>query len=136
MEFAASVVAIVEVSVNITVWCVQYAKDVRHADEETANLCREIGVLQTVLVRLQTSSTSSELLLSLKPVLDTCLTDLKDLTAKLKPSQGWRRTKQILIWPFLKRGELVPWINRLERHKNLLTAAVTVDLLEMKGRIE
>ncbi|KAH8757050.1 hypothetical protein BGZ57DRAFT_957703 [Hyaloscypha finlandica] len=136
MEFAASVVAIVEVSVNITVWCVQYAKDVRHADEETANLCREIGGLQTVLVRLQTSSTPSELLLSLKPVLDTCLTDLKDLTAKLKPSQGGRRTKQILIWPFLKRGELVPWIDRLERHKNLLTAAVTVDLLEMNGRIE
>jgi len=63
MEFAASVVAIVEVSVNITVWCVQYAKDARHADEEIANLCREIGGLQAVLVRLQTSSTPSELLL-------------------------------------------------------------------------
>jgi hypothetical protein len=136
MEFAASVIAVVEVSVNITVWCVQYAKDVAHAEEEIINLCKEIGGLQTVLVRLQTSSPSAELLLSLKPVLERCLTDLKRLTLKLQPSHGWRRTKQILIWPFLKRGELVPWIERLERHKNLLTAAVTVDLLEMAARIE
>ncbi|KAG4436279.1 hypothetical protein IFR05_008219 [Cadophora sp. M221] len=134
--FAASVVALVEVSVNITVWCVQYTKDVRHADEDIANLCREIGGLQTVLVRLQASSISSELLVSLKPVLDGCLEDMGNLTLKLKPSEGWRRTRQVLIWPFLKRGELIPWIERMERHKSLLTAAMAVDLLEMNRRIE
>ncbi|KAH6717010.1 hypothetical protein BKA61DRAFT_316529 [Leptodontidium sp. MPI-SDFR-AT-0119] len=134
--FAASVVALVEVSVNITVWCVQYTKDVHHADEEIANLCREIGGLQTILVRLQVSSISSELLVSLKPVLDGCLEDMKSLASKLKPSEGWRRTRQVLTWPFLRRGDLVPWIERLERQKNLLTAAMTVDLLEMNRRIE
>jgi hypothetical protein len=136
MEFAASAIAVVEVSVNITVWCVQYVKDVAHAEEEAISLCKEIGGLQTVLAKLQTASTSTELLISLKPVLQSCLADLESLTRKLQPAQGWRKTKQILIWPFLKRGELVPWIQRLERHKNLLTAALTVDLLEITGRIE
>jgi hypothetical protein len=135
MDVAASVIAIVEISANITVWCVQYARDVAHEAEQATSLCQEIGALQTVLARLQSPAVSGETVRQLEPVLKLCLSDMSDLRKRLEPAQGWRRTQQKLVWPFRRRAEFKVAMEKIQRHISLFTAALSVDLSTLPEQI-
>ncbi|EXJ66908.1 uncharacterized protein A1O5_10103 [Cladophialophora psammophila CBS 110553] len=88
MDTTASVIAIVELSVTITWSCMQYARDVARASEESADLCKKIGNLQIVLVRLQTQSKAGELLAQIQPALNACNDDLLKLKKKVGTTTG------------------------------------------------
>jgi hypothetical protein len=135
MDVAASVIAIVEVSVTITWSCMQYARDVARAGEESAELCKKIGNLQIVLVRLQTQTKAGELLAQVQPALKACNDDLFKLKQKLEPREGWRAVGQSLIWPFRKRGEFKAAATRIEHHCALFNTAMASDTLALADEI-
>ena len=135
MDVAESVIAIVEISANITVWCVQYVRDVAHEAEQATSLCQEVGALQTVLARLQSPAVSGETTRQLEPVLKLCLSDVTALQKRLEPAQFWRRTHQKLVWPFKKRAEFNVAVEKVQRHVSLFTAALSVDLSTLPAQI-
>jgi hypothetical protein len=135
MEVAASIIAIVELSANVTVWCYHYVKDVSHASQEAASLGLELGGLQVALTRLQKPLISDEILEKLGPVLKNCRADLEYLSTKLKPQQGWTGKKDALLWPFRKRGEFRQTLDKIERYKSLFSLVMTGDLLKMTDGI-
>jgi hypothetical protein len=135
MDAAASAIAIVEVSVTITWSCMQYAIDVARASEEIAELCKKIGNLQIILVRLQTQTRAGELLAQLQPALKACNDDLLKLKQKLEPQDGWRAVGRSLVWPFRKRGEFKAAATRIEHHCALFNTAMISDTLALADEI-
>lgn len=58
--------------------------------------------------------------------LQSCLTELERLRAKLEPETGWRKLRNSLIWP-LKEGEMSRALESLERWKSTMQLALSAD---------
>ena len=63
-------------------------------------------------------------------VKESCFLDIKNLETKLDPGKGRKATKKldvrVLKWPFDK-NEVDEYINRLEKHKSTIIAALGMD---------
>jgi hypothetical protein len=131
MEAAASIIAIIEITVNVTVWCAQYAQDVSRAPEEITQLSQETGALAKAIARLQGPNVTEETRERLKPAFKLCLDDLKGLEGKLKPV---RNVFDRLAWPFKKR-EVKEAIGNTHRHTALFNSSILVDVLILTEKI-
>ncbi|KAM0385688.1 hypothetical protein ACHAPY_000226 [Fusarium culmorum] len=136
MEVAASLIAIVDLSVSVSSACIKYIRGVKNAANEATALHEELSSLLCIVSRLQLPSVSSSLKIELEPDIKLCHDDLLALQAKLKPAEGLRRVRQILVWPFKKDGEFQNASMRIQRHLNIFEKAIAVSTLETTSEIK
>ncbi|KAL6920980.1 hypothetical protein FSST1_005006 [Fusarium sambucinum] len=136
MEVAASLIAIVDLSVSVSSACIKYIRGVSNAASEATALHEELSSLLRIISRLQLPSVSSSLKIELEPDIKLCHDDLLELQAKLQPAEGIRRIRQILVWPFKKDGEFQNASMRIQRHLNIFKKAIAVSTLEITADIK
>jgi len=129
---ASSIIAIVELTVNVTVWCARYARDVSRGPEDICLLSQETGTLAIAISRLQGANIPDDTRDRLRPAFQLCLDDLKCLEKTLKPAKN---VVERLAWPFKKRGEVKDAIGKIQRHTTLFNAAIVVDLLVLTEKL-
>ncbi|KAJ5629423.1 hypothetical protein N7528_003080 [Penicillium herquei] len=132
----SSVIAIVQLAGSLAQLCGGYIQKVKGARDEILTLQQSIeGIQGTVsdLERLlshdpQSLPSSSQLV----STIESCLSDLQGLEAKLDP-HGGKGTKMMrkvglraLKWP-LKRGEVESMVQTLERYKSSFILSLQVD---------
>ncbi|KAK6723638.1 hypothetical protein SNK04_002485 [Fusarium graminearum] len=136
MEVAASLIAIVDLSVSVSSACIKYIRGVKNAANEATALHEELSSLLCIVSRLQLPSVFSSLKIELEPDIKLCHDDLLALQVKLKPAEGIRRVRQILVWPFKKDGEFQNASMRIQRHLNIFEKAIAVSTLETTSEIK
>jgi hypothetical protein len=129
---ASSILAIVELTVNVTVWCARYARDVSRGPEEITLLSQETGTLAIAISRLQGPDIPDDTRERLKPAFQLCLDELKCLEKTLKPANNM---VERLAWPFKKRDEVKDAIGKIRRHTALFNAAIVVDILVLTEKL-
>jgi hypothetical protein len=136
---AASVIGVIELSAKVTSLCFQYLNEVKNAKSDIERLLGELDSLKIVLedarqllqcsngTRLQTSQ-------RLRNGLNGCSSQLTELQTKLEKKLNTgvaRRTMGCLgicalKWPFESKG-VNGIMTILERHRDILSAALTID---------
>lgn len=132
---AASVGALVEISLKVTSLCAEYYTQVKSAGNDINRFRLEVQALANVLQSLQklAEKPAAEKLLtarSLTGSIESCLRDLKGLKEKLDPGRGRKAMSRYgvraLKWPFVGK-ELEKTIIILERHKSTFNTALNTD---------
>ena len=125
--------AIVTTSATILYHISKYYSDVKDARQDRERLHKEVKALQHVLENFQNlveGSNASKVPYLSSYVKENCSPDIKDLEVKLDPGKGRKAMKKLgvraLKWPFDK-NEVDEYINRLERHKSKIIAALGMD---------
>jgi len=136
---AASVIAVLDLSVKVASLCFQYSKAVKNAKPDIERLRGELDRLKTVLegalqlfetpngARLQTSQ-------RLRDGLDGCTSQLAELQTKLEAKLNSRPARRVisrfgihaLKWPFESKG-VDGIITTLAHYRDTLSAALAVD---------
>ena len=146
MEVAGIVLAVIPLSAKVFQLCSQYYSAVNDAKEEIDRLRKEVTDVTAVFSRAEGLINGpnaskmvalQELQLHGVPVAVESVKDaLEQLDSRLAPpaEKKRRRLKKLigfsacaLKWP-LKSQEVDTFIQRLERHKNTLNTALTVDI--------
>ncbi|RGP77971.1 multiple ankyrin repeats single kh domain [Fusarium longipes] len=135
MEVAASLIAIVDLSVSVSSACIKYIRGVANAANEATALHEELSSLLRIVSRLQLPSVSSSLKIELGPDIQLCHNDLLALQEKLQPAEGLRKIHQRLVWPFKKDGEFKNASMGIQRHLNIFEKAVAISTFEMTADI-
>jgi multidrug resistance efflux pump len=134
LSVAASIFAVVDVSVKVITLCSQYSKAVAHAEADISHLETQVKGLKTTLGNAKalieapqcaSLSTSRDL----KDQLAGCRIMLEDLLGKLESVA--RKTKhrpwlRALKWPF-SREETNATISALERYHRLIMDGLQID---------
>lgn len=132
MEFAASIIAVIQLTGKVTSLGYRYISGVTRATKDLLGLVKELGSLVEVLDCLQeyanTNPQSAVLqkLNSQTGPLRGCAVELQRLQLKLEPKDGMKGVFQNLKWP-LQESETSQHIMGIERHKNLFALALTLD---------
>lgn len=136
LSAAASIIAIVQIAGSVASLGYSYVASVKRAPKELRELLKELGSLSDVLDTLQDyvaanpQSPALEKLSTPGGPLKGCATELNELHAKLssiKLTQGASgAVERFIKWPFLEK-EMAQFIEKIERHKNLFTFALTAD---------
>lgn len=136
---ASSVIAVIDLSAKVASLLFQYLTAVKKARPDIERLQGELDRLNTTLegtrhllespngTRLQTSQ-------RLQAELSGCSSQLTDLETRLEKKLNTRRTTRMmsrygirrLKWPFESK-DLDTMIKAFERHRDALTAALTID---------
>jgi metal-responsive CopG/Arc/MetJ family transcriptional regulator len=132
---AASVIAIIDLSVKVASLCVQYSREVAGAKKEITSLQEELGALQNVLNQLnklldQPNGAKLSTAPGIKRALGAIKAQLQDVDKMLdieKSRNPLRRYGlRAMKWPFeSKTVEKI--MARLEHHKSAITLALQVD---------
>lgn len=100
---AGSVVAVLEIAVEITRLCSGYIHDVRHASQDIQRLLSKVSALSDVLKKLQETAQLKDS----GAIIVQCVNDLGSIKEKLEPSKGRRAAKFVgiraLRWPFTSK---------------------------------
>ncbi|KAK8113173.1 hypothetical protein PG984_013699 [Apiospora sp. TS-2023a] len=142
LSIAGSLAGLAQLTTSTFIAVFQYAKDVKNAKYNVAELAKEIRNLHGIIQNLYLLSTSLEQTNSPRPILQgseimLCTATLTRIEKKLDDASsainagGFRGGMQSLKWPFSK-NETEDLFGELERHKssvNTALAADTVDLL-------
>ena len=132
---AASLVALIEISVKVVSLCAEYYAAVKHAKTDIDRFCSELKAFIKVLENLEKLARdrgSTKLLTSqsLNEDFQQCKLHLKYLQKKVDPGKSRKTISRYgiraLKWPF-ERKELDKDIGILERHKSTFNAALNVD---------
>lgn len=132
---AASVIALVEISVKVLSLTVEYSTQVKSAKDDIARFCLELEAFIKVLRSLRELAQNPEAtklvtFKSLAESIQQCKLDLEQLLKKLEPGKGRKAMSRYgvraLKWPF-ERKELHDLIGILERYKSTFIAALNVD---------
>lgn len=132
---AASVVALVEISLKVLSLTVEYSAKVKTAKEDIARFRIELEAFIKVLQNLQELARSPEAtkLVALKALAKSirqCELDLESLQKKLEPSKGRKAMSRYgvraLKWPF-ESSELHNFMGTLERYKSTFSTALNTD---------
>lgn len=135
LSVAASVIAVIDVSVKVATLCSAYFKQVSNAPDEISDLTNRLTGLEKTLRRADQliQSENGKLLAAsrdLKDQLPKCFSTLQTLQIKLesgfhdkrKPKNFFRSLK----WPF-SRGEIGTIINTLGQYNELIKDALLLD---------
>lgn len=134
LSFAASIIAIIQLTAKLTSLGYGYIGGVKRAPDDLRDLMSELISLRQVLTILQNyadanpQSTSALHKLNDKNggPLQGCALALQRLQLKMEPKDGLRGIWNSLKWP-LEETETAQHISRIERHKTLFIFAVTTD---------
>ena len=125
---AASVTAVVDISLKVLALCVEYASAVQDAREDIERLKREMKSLRHVLRRVQDEDRCRD-------TLNQCLSELTKIEARLtSKKESWNRRFIPLKWPF-KKKEIDGFLGALERHKATLTVETTLVIDEVRNLV-
>lgn len=133
---AASVVALIETSLEVVSLCAEYYSNVKNAKKDACRLCLEVKAFVSVLQnldKLARSPGATRLFASrsLNDLIQKLLIHLEHLQKKLEPGKGRKAMSRCgiraLKWPF-ERKELEKDPGVLERYKSIFTAALTSGL--------
>lgn len=132
---AASIIAIVDISVKIASLCYQYSAAVKEAKSDIEHVQRKVSDIAGVLGKVgqlldgrdkARLSTSYELCSSL----NNCLQELKGIKEKLEPGRTHRTMSRFgvraLKWPFTSK-QIDKIISSLEGFEQTFTLALQVD---------
>ncbi|EJP61423.1 vegetative incompatibility protein HET-E-1 [Beauveria bassiana ARSEF 2860] len=148
LSIAASIIAVVDVSVKVITLCSQYSKAVANAGDDIARLATLVKGLKTTLDHAKalieapqgaSLSTSHDL----QEQLVGCQTTLRELNKKLEPGVAraskhrfWARA---LKWPF-SHGELEATVSILEHYHRRIMDGLQIDqttmLLHIKNGVD
>ena len=131
----ASVVTLVEVSLNVLSLCAEYYSNVKDAKNDIDRFCLEIETFIDILQRLQSLARNPKTehifkSQSLSDSIEQCRSDLQKLQQKLNPGKRRRTMSRFgiraLRWPFESKG-MQEIVATLERYKSTFTAALSID---------
>ncbi|CAF3544080.1 unnamed protein product [Fusarium graminearum] len=131
---AASVIAVVDISVKLLQVCSNYAKEIKHAEAEIKDLRHEVANLHDTATKVKTliegpqgaKLTASQ---DFAHIVKECLDILTEVGRKLQPSskRGFRRLGfKSLKWPF-QSEDVHRTIGRINRCHNSLSLVLQVD---------
>ncbi|PCD24446.1 hypothetical protein FGRA07_11106 [Fusarium graminearum] len=131
---AASVIAVVDISVKLLQVCSNYAKEIKHAEAEIKDLRHEVANLHDTATKVKTliegpqgaKLTASQ---DFAHIVKECLDILTEVGRKLQPSskRGFRRLGfKSLKWPF-QSEDVHRTIGRINRCHNSLSLVLEVD---------
>ncbi|KAI5465095.1 hypothetical protein BGZ63DRAFT_412496 [Mariannaea sp. PMI_226] len=132
---AASVIAVVDISIKVASLCVQYAKDVKNAAASIERLQKEVISLKGVADAIQALLSSPnglklEKSQRLKDDLDKSLGQLKSLERRLSPRTSRKAMSRMglhaLKWPFQSK-EMDDLVERLRRHAETINRTLQVE---------
>ncbi|RYP16410.1 hypothetical protein DL766_009126 [Monosporascus sp. MC13-8B] len=142
---AASAIAVIELSAKVASLCLQYSKDVKHAEEDIIRIHEEIIRLKNISKEVQNLVNSPrgaklEASQKLGDTLKDSQSRLERLDHELTPSKGRQAMKQFglraLKWPF-KSKDVEKIIQDLTRCTQMISLSLQVDqtttLLDMEG---
>ena len=130
LSSAASVIAVVDISVKVLTLCGEYASAVQGAKEEIERLTCEIEALRLVLESV-TDETGC------RDALHQCLSELQVIEARLSSKKTSKMTRwgvRALKWPF-KKKDVDLLLSALERHKTTLTAALISNINHVRNLV-
>ena len=131
----ASVIAVIDISIKITLLCFQYSTAVKDAKKDIERVQRRLGDITRVLEKIKELlnrrdktrlSITCELFTSLKQ----CLRELEELKAELEPRKTHKAMSRFgvraLKWPFTSK-QVEKIVSSLEGYKQTFTLALQVD---------
>lgn len=128
-----TILAVVTASATVLNCITKYYLDVKDARQDRERLHKEIEALHHVLKKVQNLAegpNADKVPCLSSSVKESCFLDIKNLETKLDPGKGRKAMKKLgvraLKWPFDK-NEVNGYINKLERHKNTIIAALGMD---------
>ena len=141
MEFAASIIAVIQLARSISEICGQYINKVKSEKQEILQLRRQIDGLHEVLQPLHSlleDSNSVDYLTNTRALLNEvsqCCSILKDLRERIDPEMAQEKKRERLKnglkiafgWP-LDRNEVVQAIETIEQYKSRFSFALQLDL--------
>ena len=133
LSAAASVFAVIEISVKLVALCRNCFSEVKEAKKDIQRFRNEVTTLENILIDLRDLVDTPDG--TKLPILDTslkqCQSTLEELVRKLEKAAGkdkmmnqfgWRALK----WPFNSK-DIQKAIETIERHKNMFNLALTAD---------
>lgn len=132
---AASVAALVEISLKVLSSTVEYSAQVKSASKDISRFRLELEAFIKVVRSLQELTQNSEAtkLVTFKPLVESiqkCELELENLQRKLEPGKGRKAMSRYgvraLKWPF-ENKQLQNSIGILERYKSTFSAALNAD---------
>ena len=141
MEFAASIIAVIQLARSISEICGQYINKVKSEKQEILQFRRQIDGLREVLQPLQSlleDPNSVDYLANtraLRNEVSQCCSTLEDLRGRIDPeiSQAKKRVKfnnglkVVFGWP-LDRNEVAQAIETIEQYRSRFIFALQLDL--------
>jgi hypothetical protein len=139
LSIAASVIAVVDVSVKVTALCSQYITDVKGAKNEIECIQNKVGDIIGIMKKIEELldgpqkaqlSTTHGLFESL----DQCLQQLQQLKEQLEPRKIRKFMRWIgfraLRWPFTSK-QVKDTLSSLEAYKDSFILAIQVDQMQV-----
>jgi hypothetical protein len=129
---AASVIAVIDISAEITSLCIRYSLAVKDAKDDIERVERKVSDITHVLGKVKELldgrhkarlSATHKLFASL----EECLRELEDLKTKLKPGKIRKRFGvRALKWPFTSK-QVEKIVSRLEGYEQAFALVLQVD---------
>lgn len=137
LSAAASIFAVIDISVKIASLCSQYAAAVKHAKKDIERLKKKIIDIERVLEGIKQLLDGRDKALletthKLSNSLEECLRQLEDLEKQLEPEPGKTHKSmrkvhlQALKWPFTSK-QVDKIVADLERYERTFCHALQVD---------
>ncbi|EUC43266.1 hypothetical protein COCMIDRAFT_7303 [Bipolaris oryzae ATCC 44560] len=135
LSVAASVIAVIDISVKIASLCAQYSRDVNDAKEDVERVQKKADAINRTLERIKQlldsqDKTRLSATQSLFDSLQRCLEELKDLKLKLEPGKARgtmsRYGLRALKWPF-KSKQVDKIVSNLSGYEQTFNLALQVD---------
>lgn len=141
LSIAGSLAGLAQLTTSTFIAVFKYAKDVKNAKNNVAELAKEIRNLHGIIQNLYLLSTSLEQTDSPRPILQgsvimlctatlTCIEKKFDNASSAIHAGGLKGGMQSLIWPLSKR-ETEDLLEELERHKSTVNTALAADTVDM-----
>ena len=144
MEFAASIIAVIQLARSISEICGQYINKVKSGKQEILQFRRQIDGLHEVLQPLHSlleDSNSVDYLTNTRALLNEvsqCCSILKDLRERIDPKMAQKKRERLknrlrnglkiaFRWP-LDRNEVVQAIETIEQYRSRFSFALQLDL--------
>lgn len=134
LALISSIGAVIQLTGQVASLSWGYVGKVKGAPKNIRDLAGEISglsqVLGVILDRVEKSSEQTVFVLLNTP-LQTLTVELNKILAKLVQRDGFGKLIDRLKWP-LKESEMLQYMSQIERHKALLSLALTADNKSVK----
>ncbi|KAI5837756.1 hypothetical protein DFP73DRAFT_286085 [Morchella snyderi] len=140
LGIAASVIAVIQLTTNVTKYCYKYISTVKTAPIQIEKMATELSALNILLQAIKTEITKGggsphtrsyqvALTAEIEKIFPQYEQELRVLLLKFdkRLSNVARRVLSRFTWP-IKAGDIEREIERLQRYKDLFQFALTVDI--------
>ncbi|KAF8490589.1 hypothetical protein JB92DRAFT_2819701, partial [Gautieria morchelliformis] len=140
LGLAASVIAVLQLTVATIGACYRYGSGVKNASRDKESILDQLFGLQKVFESIrrlvdEDETAASSRLPDLNEQLLRCHDELQSLNTALEREIGRKGRMQALIWP-LKESEVHKTLHKLGKLQNLLTKAMDVDQTRLTLKID